>query len=262
MSRSRILALEGIHNFRDYGDYAAGDGGRVKAGVLWRSGQHAGGSPADLAAVARLGLCTVIDLRGDSEREAFPCLRAPDFEPAVLFAPGETAALRSMAAHAEAGKGVRTAADVNEAMDRLYRDLAWRPVLVGTLRLYFEALAEREGPSLLHCLAGKDRTGLAAALAHHVLGVHPDDMMADYLLTNEAGDIDRRVADARSTMRNGISPDLDDSALRTLLSVRPEYLTTAFDEIKERHGSVNAYLVDVVHVTPERRAAIRARWLE
>jgi hypothetical protein len=75
---SRVIEFDGIYNFRDYGGYRARAGQLVR-GRLWRSGQHAGASPADLARVRDLGIATVIDLRGDSERAAFPCLRHDDF---------------------------------------------------------------------------------------------------------------------------------------------------------------------------------------
>jgi protein-tyrosine phosphatase len=258
----RILELEGIHNFRDYGGYPAAAGMRVRRGLLWRSGQHCRATPADLEAVARLGLRTVIDLRGDSERARYPCLRPGDFAAEVLFAPGETARARAAGVHEEAAGVVRTVADARATMVRTYETLAWRPVLVASYRLYFEALAGREGPSLLHCLAGKDRTGLAAALAHHVLGVHPDDAMADYMLTNVAGDPERRIASLNTAIGRERAAAMEPAALRTLLSVGPSYLAAALAAIRERHGSLDAYLADVLAVTAERRAALRARLLE
>ena len=84
----RILTFESIDNFRDYGGYAGADGGTVRSGVLWRSGHHGAASAADLAAVETLDIATVIDLRGDSERAANPCLRHPGFAGEVVFAPG------------------------------------------------------------------------------------------------------------------------------------------------------------------------------
>ena len=258
----RVLPLEAIFNFRDYGGYPAGEGARVKRATLWRSGQHNRATEADLAEVSRLGLNTVIDLRGDSERTMYPCVRPADFVAAVLFEPGETAALKRVAAHEEASGALGSAEDARRAMVELYRGLPWRPVLAGTLRLYFEALAERDGPSLLHCLAGKDRTGVATALAHHVLGVHPDDALGDYLLTNSAGNLDQWIAMQSAAMRQRVGREMSDAAIRVILTVRPEYLETALGAIRERHGSIDRYLEDVLGVTAERRQAIRARLLE
>lgn len=256
----RILPFEAINNFRDYGGYAGADGAKVRSRVLWRSGHHAEASPTDLRAVHELGIATVIDLRGDSERDANPCLRHPEFSGKVVFAPGETAGLKAAAAHEESAGEIRTVEDAQAAMTRLYAGMAWRPVLVETLRLYFQTLAESGEPTLLHCFAGKDRTGLAADLLHHVLGVHPDDAMDDYLLTNRAANVERRIAAGTHAVK-GMGPQMSDDALRALLSVRAEYLETARTAIATRHGTVDAYLVEVLAVDPAMVAAIRANHL-
>lgn len=254
--QDRVIAFTGIHNFRDYGGYAARDG-QLKRGVLWRSGHHAEATADDLEQVHALGLASVIDLRGDSERAGSPCLRHSQFGAKVLFQPGETASAQGKAVHEESASEVRTAADAHAAMVRLYASMPWRPVLVGTYRMYFDALASDRGPSLLHCLAGKDRTGLAAALAHHLLGVHPDDAMADYLLTNSAGNLERRIDAGARHVRSGFGRDMDMDAVRTLMSVDAEYLATAFAAIRERHGNIGAYAEQVLRITPDTVARMR-----
>lgn len=253
----RVRTFEGIHNFRDYGGYAARDG-RLKQGVLWRSGQHGGATPADLAGVAELGITTVIDLRGDSERETMPCLRHDAFDGLVLFAPGETAG-SELAPHEEAGRGITTADEAKAAMTKLYVNMPFRDVLIRSLTLYFEALATRDGASLLHCLAGKDRTGLAAALLHRLLGVHEDDVMADYLLTNAAGNQQARIAAAGGSIRERYGAQITDEAIVMLMGVDADYLHTATRSIEERHGSTERYAEQVLGVDAARRAALRER---
>jgi len=251
----RVLVFEGIHNFRDYGGYAA-RGGRLARGRLWRSGQHAGASPADLARVRDLDIATVIDLRGDSERAAFPCLRHDDFAGEVLFHPGETASLKGRAAHEEMADVIRSVDDAREVMVRLYQGMPFRDVLVGTWRLYLETLRSRDGASLLHCLAGKDRTGVGVALVHHLLGVHRDDIIDDYLLTNRAGNVEARIAaQSRNLSRTG----LGEAAMRVILGVDAEYLDAAFAAIRERHGSIEAYAEIALGVGPAQVAAMEAR---
>lgn len=256
----RVIPLEGIHNFRDYGSYSARDGARLRNGLLWRSGQHLEATKADLDRVAALDIATVIDLRGDSERSDFPCARHADFNARILFAAGETVD-GNHAPHLEAAMDVRTAQDAHVAMARLYATMPFRPNLVAIYRLYFDALANRDGASLLHCLAGKDRTGIAAALLHSLMGVHHDDLMADYLLTNVAGDVERRIAAGAQVVRANFGPDMDDAAVRTLMSVHPDFLDTAFTAITERHGSVDAYARDVLGVTPGMVAQMEERLL-
>lgn len=252
--QDRVLPLEGIHNFRDYGGYQARNG-VLRRGVLWRSGQHAGATEADLHAVHDLGIGTVIDLRGDSERAVYPCLRHPDFEGKVVFEPGETASRHGVAVHEEMAREVVTEADAVNAMTKLYERLPFRPVLAGTYRLYLRTLADEQHPTLLHCLAGKDRTGVAAALVHTLLGVHHDDVLADYVLTNTAGNAEARIAAGATAVRSGFGAKMEDNAVRVLMGVRPEFLETAFASIRKEYGSVEAYAEKLLGADP---ATVRA----
>ena len=252
----RVHTFEGVHNFRDYGGYLAA-GGRLRTGVLWRSGQHGAATADDLDRIARLDIRTVIDLRGDAERVAAPCLRAPGFAGEVIFAPGETAG-HELAPHEEAGRGVHDTASARAAMRQLYTNMPFRPVLVASMRLYFEALATRDGASLLHCLAGKDRTGLAVALFHTLMGVHHDDVMADYLLTLTAGDPTRRIAAAATSIRARYGA-MDDATILMLMGVEEDYLLTAFAAIAERFGTVEHYAEEVLGVDTHRRQALAMR---
>jgi protein tyrosine/serine phosphatase len=253
----RIIALEGVNNFRDYGGYAVAGGGRVKRGKLWRSGQHVGASDADLIVIARLGIGTVTDLRGDSERALNPCRRHEGFAAQVLTCEGESAALAS---HIDAAAGVVSEEDARAAMRRLYAEMPYRSNLVGVLRRYFAALAERDGGSLIHCFAGKDRTGVAVALTHHLLGVHSDDVMQDYLLTNAA--ILGRHFPGNAGKEQQKYASLSEAAGRALGGVSAEYLDAAFVAIRESHGGVDAYMAEVLNMDGALRDRIRGRLVE
>jgi protein-tyrosine phosphatase len=256
----RVLPFDGIHNFRDYGGYATLDGGRLKSGVLFRSGQHSGATTDDLDSVTALNLKTVIDLRGNSERRAGPCLRPEGFDALVLFHDGETAG-RGGAPHVEAAREIVTSDDARQAMTDLYAFMPFRPNLTAIFRLYFDALEQRDGASLLHCFAGKDRTGVGAALLHTLLGVHDDDVMADYLLTNTAGNSEARIAAGADSIRKTRGAQISDAAIRTLMDVEPDYLHAAFSALTAEHGSVAGYANAVLGVTPERVERIKARLL-
>ncbi len=256
----RVKPFIGIHNFRDYGGYETADG-VLRTGLLFRSGQHVGATPDDLAEIAALGIRTVIDLRGNSERRSYPCARPEGFDAQVYFHDGETAG-RGGAPHVEAARAIVTARDAHDAMIDLYAFMPFRPNLIAVMRMYFEALAEREGASLLHCLAGKDRTGLAAALLHLLVGVRRDDMMADYLLTNTAGNAEARIAAGAASIRASRGDQISEDAVRTLMAVHEDYLDAALSAIAKLHGSIEAYAGDVLGVTPERLQRIRARIID
>lgn len=258
----RTLPLEGVHNFRDYGGYPTSNGGRMKRGLLWRSGQHLDATEGDLARIAELGLRHVIDFRGASERSSYPCPRPDGFDAEVLFYDGETAAL---APHVEAAEGALDVAAAHDKMEALYARLPQREPVLYVMRLYFEALAkgpeEGGGASLVHCLAGKDRTGMAVALLHHALGVHPDDAMEDFLLTNTAGNIDARVAAGAVAVRSKWG-DISDETIRVLMGVDERYLVAMRKAVEAEHGSLDAFLKDVLGVDEERRAALRLHLVE
>ena len=258
MADSRVLKLDGVHNFRDYGGYPGADGATVRRGLLWRSAQHGDASDADLDAIHQLGITTVIDLRGPSERSAKPCRRHEDFAAEVLAHPDETAGL---ALHTEAADGVVTAAEARAAMLRLYDGIAFRPNLVPMLRAYFDVLERASGPSLVHCVAGKDRTGWAVAMAQHALGVPREAIVEDYLLTNSAGNIEARIAAGAVQIRERHGA-ISDETIRALMGVDADYLNAAFAAVEQRHGTTDAYLEQVLGIDPARRAALRAHYLE
>lgn len=258
MADSRVLKLDGVHNFRDYGGYDAVGGGRVRQGLLWRSAQHGDASDGDLDTIRKLAINAVIDLRGPSERDAKPCRRPAGFAAEVLTHPEETAGL---ALHTEAADGVVTAAEGRAAMIRLYDGIAFRPNLVAMLRAYFDVLERGQGASLVHCVAGKDRTGWAVAMAHHALGVPRDAIMADYLLTNTAGNIDARIAAGATQIRQKHGA-ITDETIRALMGVDADYLNAAFAATEARHGDIDAYLADVLGVDAARRVALRELYLE
>ncbi|MFM5947785.1 MAG: tyrosine-protein phosphatase [Novosphingobium sp.] len=258
MTDPRVLKLDGVHNFRDYGGYEGADGARVKSGLLWRSAQHGDASDADLEVIHDLGIAHVIDLRGPIERDSKPCRRHDDFAGQVWTYPEETAGL---ALHTEAADGVVTAAEARAAMVRLYDGIAYRENLVPMLRLYFELLHRADGPSLVHCVAGKDRTGFACAMAQHVLGVSREAIMDDYLLTNSAGNIEARIAAGAVQIRERHGA-ISDETIRALMGVEADYLNAAFRAVEARHGTIDTYLAEVLGIDAAKREALRGHYLE
>jgi len=253
MLAERVLPLSGIHNFRDYGGYAVEGGGRLRDATLWRSAHHEAASDEDLTALDALGLETVIDLRGDDEREIHPCRRSENFSARVLFAGGITAGL---APHLQAAGGAIDGETARSRMIDTYAGMPYRPALVATLRLYLAALADYDAPSLVHCVAGKDRTGFAVAIVHRLLGVHEDDLMQDYLLTNTAGKIDERIAQGAASIRARHGGDISDDAIRALMSVNPAYLDAALVTVRRDHGDIPTYAEAVLNLTPKMREAM------
>ena len=120
-----------------------------------------------------------------------------------------------------------------------------------SFRTLFAHLLEDRAPLVIHCTAGKDRTGFACALILHALGV-PDDLIAqDYLLTNR---FYRRDPSASS--------DLPDDVRQVLGSVEASFLAAAFDAIGADYGNLENYFRDGLGLTPGERARLETRYLE
>ncbi len=250
-----FYVTQGIHNLRDYGGYTTSGGGRVKTGLLLRSGQHMEASDEDLALLHALDIRTVIDLRGVSEREGFPCRRHPQFAAQVIAYDGETS--NSPPHEGGGGTVVMTPEKARERMLAVYTRMPVNPAMIWVFREYFNALDANEGGSLVHCFAGKDRTGIAASLLLHVLGVHPDDYIAEFLLTNDAPT--RHVLERQSLPRMGHYGRIDPEALHNLMGVLPEYIETYIAEVTRDHGSLDTYLDTILGVDEARKARLIAK---
>ncbi|MCB2049090.1 MAG: tyrosine-protein phosphatase [Novosphingobium sp.] len=258
MSDWRTIPMTGVHNFRDYGGYALIGGGRLRRGLLWRSGQHAGATDADLDKVAAVGLASVFDLRTSRERELYPCRRPDQFGAQVSYSADPDRP--KFAPHVEAARqagGVSDVEYIHMMMSDTYTRIAFRPELLAMTRDLAEALTRGEGPSLVNCMAGKDRTGIAVAAIQLAAGVHRDDVMADYLLTNTAGDNEARIRAGMETVK-GVNNGMTDEAARAIMGVEPEYLEAAFAAIEEKHGSLDAWLAEALGLDEAAREKLRA----
>ena len=249
----RIHRFDALDNFRDYGDYASAAGRRIAGGRLFRSAHHARASDADLERLASLGLAAVVDLRRPGERRDQPSRRPPGFAGQVIESARDDG---GEAPHITFLKSADLTVDAGRRfMTGTYRQLPFEPAHLDLFARYFRALAEADGPVVIHCAAGKDRTGLLAALTHHILGVHPDDMVEDYLLTNSAVDLAGRApAIARQLEAMSGRPAAHDAVV-AFLGVEPVYLETALGEIVARAGSIDAWLEQALGVD----AALRDR---
>lgn len=252
----RLLPFQALDNFRDYGDYAVGEG-RIARGRLYRSAHQAKATEADLAQLATLNLATVVDLRRPSERRTQPSRRPVGWIGQVIESDHDDG---GEAPHITFLKTADLTEDSGRAfMTETYRRLPFEPAHIDLFSRYFRALADSDGPMLIHCAAGKDRTGLLAALTHSLLGVSRDDVIADYLLTNVAVDLEGRAEGIAKKLTEMTGRPASHGAVVAFLGVEADYLDGAFGEIATRHGSVAAYLKQVLGVDAALGQRIRAR---
>jgi protein tyrosine/serine phosphatase len=256
---TRHLDFDGIENFRDFGGYATACGRGVRRGLLYRSANHHYATDADLARLRELGVAAIVDLRRTEEREREPSRRWDGFSGLVIE--NDIVSDHPDWTHLMNGLSELTPEWFYQDGLAYYRKAPFEPRHLELFRRYFHALADAEGPLVVHCAAGKDRTGLICALTHHVAGVHHDDLMADYLLTNDESRMSRKMAFLGPWLEKQVGLTASDAALRMAVSVQPEYLDTAFAVIEAAHGSIDVYLRDALGVDEGLRERIEARVL-
>jgi protein-tyrosine phosphatase len=244
-SPPRHLNLAGASNFRDLGGYP-GKGGRV---VRWRQifrSNHLGHlTETDIELLRPLGLRSAFDFRGTEERVAATCGVAEIAVHSLPIEPTVVAALRARLAE----RAALSTADALEVMQDSYRNYV--RYNTPSFRALFAHLLEDRAPLVIHCTAGKDRTGFACALILHALGV-PDEVIAeDYLLTNR---FYRRDPNA--------SNELPDEVRQVLGSVEASFLAAAFEAINADYGDLEAYFDDGLGLGAGERSKLQARYLE
>ncbi len=249
-----------VRNFRDCGGYATRDGGSLRSGRLYRSAQMSEATDADLARLRALGIATIVDLRRPNERLKYPCRRWPDFAAHVIEHDGyEDGVLPPhLAAFADAGESAATA---RRTMLEIYRGFPFDPMLVDLYRDLFTVLAEGEGAVLVHCAAGKDRTGFGVALVQHLAGLNRDTIVTEFLKTNQSDLVSDTAITAMRENAGRENVTFSNDAILTVLTVEPDYLDASFATIEARSGSLDGYLRDVLGVTAERAKKIHERFV-
>jgi protein-tyrosine phosphatase len=244
-SPDRHLNLSGASNFRDLGGYPTADGRTVRWRQIFRS-NHLGHLTDDDATVLRqLGVRSAFDFRGSEERTAAMCGMAEITVHSLPVEPTVVAALRAIAA---GGTPLSTDHAI-EVMRESYSGYVQKNT--ERYRTLFEHLLEDSAQLVIHCTAGKDRTGFACALILHTLGVSEDTISADYLLTNQ---FYRRDPNHSS--------DLPDDIKQVLGSVREAFLAAAFEAIDADYGDLETYLRDGLGLGKAERVHLEARYLE
>jgi protein-tyrosine phosphatase len=238
----RLVDFERVLNFRDFGGWDTKHGARVKRGALFRSAHFAEATEADMARLEAMDVRFVVDLRRPEERAHEPNLW-PGENRRVLHN-DEGAAGAALPPHLVAlPQSDLTPASVTNYMISLYREIPFDPRLLKLFRAWFSEIGQG-GAGVLHCAAGKDRTGIGCALTLLALGVDEDAVFADYEFTNQAVDIEARLPRIQMRMEERLGRTLDAAALRPMLGVHVDYLRATLDAITARYGSLDAYFGD------------------
>lgn len=241
----RAWRLQGATNFRDLGGYAGTGGRALQWRRLFRSDHLAGLTDADRARLATLGPATAFDFRGNAERAATPYDLPGLTQRSLAIEPSVVQRMQDLVA---AG-GMLTAALVTDLMADLYRSLIRDQA--HHFAALFDHLLQTETPVVLHCTAGKDRTGVAAALILLALGVPREQVLQDYLLTN-------------TLYQQPLPPRSETSAevLAVLWRVQPGFLDAALQTVDDEHGGLDRYLQTRLGLGQVERDTLARRYLQ
>jgi protein-tyrosine phosphatase len=252
----RKIALPGAVNLRDFGGYQTADERLVQRGRLFRSGSLAHLTGEGQRAFADLGVALICDLRCPDEQSDEPT-PFPPHAPRRLeipIDPGSAVAMRAQLRETTVALQARI-----DFMVGINRELA-RDHADDYARMFEGLLELEEGAFLVHCAAGKDRTGFACALILHALGVPEQTVLEDYLLTNQVMDFDGYMVPRLLARYGASTPDRD--AVMALAGVRPEYLRAAYAAIEAEFENVEHYVEKAVGLDAAARELLRRRLLE
>jgi protein-tyrosine phosphatase len=241
-----FVLLENSFNFRDVGDLPTSDGRRVRTGMVFRADGLNRLDDADVAALAPIGLRNVIDLRTVDERDGHGV--APDTLGATVH---HLPVIDVLWPH----DGADEAHPVDYLVDR-YLEMTTgvgATAISGVLRLLAQVDPEM-CPAVFHCSAGKDRTGVVAAVLLSTLGVSDDLIAADYHRTAVA--MERLVEWVRRMHPDAVDSMADQPAV--FLACPTEAMAGFLTAIDERHGSMRDF-VRSIGVTDDEVASLQAR---
>jgi protein-tyrosine phosphatase len=247
--------LTGVANFRDIGGYPTGNGQKIKSGVIFRSGELSGLTASDQKTIAALNIRYEVDLRRDDERAANPSnwgQKAPQLIWISLMQPNVTPqnSLQqfSEAKDVAAAKLVMAQTTANLAVDG-----------AANIGKVLGELARADGPALIHCSAGKDRTGVTVAILMTLLGVSRQDVDHEYMRSNESVGAQLQRQKAREQAGkdtfslSGLSPEV----VKAMMGTDPTYMDAMFREINAKYGSFDAYTREGLKLTAAQIAQLR-----
>jgi len=263
LPNAHLLELQGIENFRDIGGYQTCNGLRLKWRQIFRCGHLMQMTPGDGEKLDPLAIGAIFDLRTPPERVSFPscwqCSVRPETFTIDLHAEGEDPKAE-LFQQVLSGEVCR-----DEVRQYMLADYARMPFEFAPLlkQMLAYLLAPHSAPIVVHCTAGKDRTGLVIALLQAVLGVPADAIQDDYLLSNEGFASREKLQHMVETFGHKVEHiDSRMEELRPLIEVEAAYLQAAFGAIEEQAGSLQDYFQAMLELSAEQQQLLRDKLLQ
>jgi protein-tyrosine phosphatase len=246
----RHVVLHGAVNFRDLGGYATTDGHHVKWHMIYRSADISKLTQGDLDTLKARHIVYDVDLRGVQESAKAPDKMNPGTD-YILCPAGSDSVNGAMF------RDLSKVSDGDSLMNTFYSNTAY---LAPRYKPFFGKLLILPGDDalLFHCTAGKDRTGIAAALLLYALGVPYQTIREDYEATNyyRSGDNERMIRGFMTSMH------ISEPVARAMMGAKGSYLDTTFEAIRVQYGSVDRYLAEQLGLDQPKLAMLKAKYLE
>lgn len=252
------LPFEKAENFRELGGYVGFGGKHVRHGIFFRTPALCNvATPHDIALFESLGIKTVFDFRSSAERAHQP---DPDFSAVTRFDISAITNPDGTEVNFDLKAVFQNAGGVQQMIDDVHQSYALLPFANKAYQTMFREICAGNTPVLFHCTAGKDRTGVAAALILLALGVPREDVIADYLLTNSCRGTDTAAIAKKIEL---LVPDSNAMEIAALVcGVRRESIELALDAITQKYPDFESYLAAECGVTDVMLAQMRADYLE
>ncbi len=252
----RDIVLQGTYNFRDIGGYKTADGKRIKWGRIYRSALLSNLTKEDLQILEALKVKMVIDFRGPLEIAAYPDKMPINAEYIELPAGSKNDAPDDWAGMAESMKLSSSVASDSGSIN-YYKHIS---SLGKRYKPMFEELlnADKDSAVIIHCAGGKDRTGIAAALIEYTLGVSDNDIVADYVYSNEG----RKFYNEEIANLLHLKYNVPLDRAKNYGIAKPEFIEATFDEIRKQYGSVNNFLYIELGLDDKKIAKLKELYLD
>lgn len=270
----RLLPLKGAINVRDMGGFRTEDGHSLRWDMLYRGDQLSKLEADDIDYLEKIGFHSIIDFRSDEEQRLNPNARLSTIKNYYSCDPHSTVseAAGAVVSFEEENRlivknlesGAVPPAELNGSgiiFHKNYREFVTSPKAQASFTKMLRALLlEENTPAFMHCRGGKDRTGFGAALTLGVLGVNLEDIMTDYMITQE-------VRKERTRLKMGLYAEHTDNQdvlayLLAMIDTRTDYLQASFDAIFEKYATIADYAHGELGITHEEIQQLQELYLE
>ena len=245
---NREVALEGAVNFRDLGGYATIDYRRIAMGRIYRAGDISKLTDADMEELKRRKIYTVVDFRDENEVAHAPDRLLPGAD--YLLLSSGSSNITNLAAF------IKEDVSGRDAMVAFYSDVS---TYKDKYCPFFHKLLMLPDTSAIvfHCSAGKDRTGIAAALLLYTFDIPMETIMADYLATNLLRKTENEIIIDYLVNKQGV----DRNVAIEVMDANPLYLESAFNALKRKYGSIDSFLYRELGLDEAAKLRLREKFL-